>query len=183
VSLQDQLRGQLAAPAPHLQVEPQRELFGTTGLFNVPALGTAVASVVLTTTDAFSVDDGLLYEYLFGSIIPNVSDGALTISDLVLVLRFGTFSLIELATPILTTLVPRNATLGTSLLFSPTPLLQMRTLTGLDGVRNGLGLSIAFPQAIPITLQVGFVNSNAAIRQVTLNFGAIYRHVRGLQEG
>jgi hypothetical protein len=153
-------------------------LFGSSGSVAIPATGSAAVLVFLPLVDPFGLDDGLFFESFGATVTPTLSDGALTISDQLLALRLsGSSPILPLATPVETTLVPRFVT--SLQLQSTPPFVTARDLdqfARLTGIVLGLqGLTVQF------ALQLGFVNSNAAARNVTVNFWAIVRVIRGLR--
>lgn len=190
MGLLDQIRSQLANVPDLLEVGPARPVWGTTGTLNVPASTVSQANVVNVTTEQFRENDGIYIESLFGSIRTGDTTGNLQITDLHLCIVGSNNPLavpptanplMELGTPIITTLFPRNGLFGSSLLFQPQPLIVVRTMQLLSAIRAA---GMIIPSNLAFQLAVEAVNIDAVgAHSWRLEFGMLYRHVRGLREG
>lgn len=185
MSIEDAVRARLSTPAPEVSVGVRQRIWAS-GTNSIPASGAGRVFIGNDFTGAvLNQDDGFYYEALFGSVVPGDSLGFLTITDINLSLAIANGAsdpLIELATPVITTLVPRDNVRGSSLIFSPPG--SIFSVRDLVLIANQRGLTV-----IPgITnyrtfLSLSVTNSDAGgPHSMFLRFGSFVRSVRSMQE-
>jgi hypothetical protein len=182
MSLFDTIREQLAVEAPTLAISQRRRLWKNVSAA-IPATSWADFSINLTLPDTLGPDDGLLLEQLYGLIVPSTSGSNFyTITDLSLTLADQLDTVMGLATPVVTTLAPRQIM---SLLFEPPPLLLARDIDTIARLQFGSTHSIFIPGVQPLitTFNVGIANSDAAGHIVVVSLALTYRYIQGLREG
>lgn len=183
------LYGLGAPPDPEsFDVSPRRRLFNNSGSVSVPlsSSNTATATVTLPDTaqpgsnpPGITNKEGLLFEFVGALVIPGDTTGHLAIVDAALQMTnpaIGAF--LPLATPEATTLIPR---VGTSLLFSPIPVLTATDIDQWEIETTNTSLFAVNGQPLKVQLTVSMANNDGAgAHSFSLQLWLAYRKISGL---